>query len=180
MAARRRSSWWDEAQHDVMESGLHGGQGGLIEDAPARPRLSCPRAQSAPASHGPCMPKLQLSLFDAAAVGHDGVDVYFAAFCRAATGLVFNECNGWGCWGGQGATGSADEGDFLVCDRSGDGLSRSPPCNCMRTQCGSPWRRMCSSKTRIPDSDVVFPAKTNLSHDNLRRSRSIGISVSQR
>ena len=25
----RRASWWDEAQHDVWESGLHGGQGGL-------------------------------------------------------------------------------------------------------------------------------------------------------
>ena len=25
----RRASWWDEAQHDVRESGLHGSQGGL-------------------------------------------------------------------------------------------------------------------------------------------------------
>ena len=25
----RSASWWDEAQHDVRESGLHGGQGGF-------------------------------------------------------------------------------------------------------------------------------------------------------
>ena len=29
-------------------------------------------------------------------VAHDGVGVDFAAFCRAAAGLIFNECCGWG------------------------------------------------------------------------------------
>ena len=36
----------------------------------------------------------------------DGVGVAFAAFCRAAAGLVFNECSG--------GTGSADVGELRV------------------------------------------------------------------
>ena len=46
----RRASWRDEAQHDVRECGLHGGQGGLtgvdaerrIHDCPSLPGLSTP------------------------------------------------------------------------------------------------------------------------------------------
>ena len=57
-------------------------------------------------------------------VAHDGVDVDFAALRIAAVGLVFNECSGWGGWSG---TGGADVGDLTVCERSGDGLSWSPP-----------------------------------------------------
>ena len=40
------------------------------------------------------------------------------------------ECSGWGGWGGRGGrdgTLSADVGDLLLCERSGDGLSCSPP-----------------------------------------------------
>ena len=49
----------------------------------------------------------------------------FALFCRAAAGLV--ECRGWCGWGGRGGTSGAGTGDLLVCERSGDGLSWSPP-----------------------------------------------------
>ena len=56
-----------------------------------------------------------------------GVDVDFAAFCRAAAGRVFNECSGLGGGCGQGGTRSAGVGDLPVCERLGDGLSWSPP-----------------------------------------------------
>ena len=55
-------------------------------------------------------------------VAHDWVGVDFAAFCRAAAGLVFNKCSG-----GRGGTRSAGVGDLLVCDRSSDGVSWLPP-----------------------------------------------------
>ena len=53
----------------------------------------------------------------------------FAAFCRAAAGLVFDECSNWGGRSGRGRQGgrSADVGDLLVSERSGDGVSRLPP-----------------------------------------------------
>ena len=54
-------------------------------------------------------------------VAHDGVGVDFAAFCRAAAGLFFNECSDWG------GTRSAGMGGLLMCERSGDGVSWSPP-----------------------------------------------------
>ena len=51
----RRASWWVEAQHDVWESGLHGGQGGLAGvDAGHVPRegyilvLHCPGSAHCP------------------------------------------------------------------------------------------------------------------------------------
>ena len=40
-------------------------------------------------------------------VAHDWVGEDFAAFCRVAAGLVFNECSGWGGRGGWGGTRSA-------------------------------------------------------------------------
>ena len=61
---------------------------------------------------------------------HDGVDLDFAAFCRAAAGLVVNECSGWSGWGGRSGgdgTRSAGVSDLLVRERSGDGVSWSPP-----------------------------------------------------
>ena len=50
----------------------------------------------------------------------------FAAFCRAAAGLLFNECSDWGGWRGRGGW-SADAGHLLVCERPVDGFSWSPP-----------------------------------------------------
>ena len=54
---------------------------------------------------------------------HDGVSVDFARFGRAAAGLVFNDCSGWSGWSGWSGARSADVGDLLACERSGDGLS---------------------------------------------------------
>ena len=45
-------------------------------------------------------------------VVHDGVDLEFAAFCRAVAGLENNECGGWSGWRGRGGTGSADVRDL--------------------------------------------------------------------
>ena len=47
-------------------------------------------------------------------VAHDGVDLHIAAFCRAAAGLVFNECSGWDGGGGKGGTRSVGVRDLLA------------------------------------------------------------------
>ena len=63
-------------------------------------------------------------------VSHDGADLNFAAICRAAAGLVFNECSAWsgrGGRGGLGGTRSADVGDVLETEQSSDGVSSLPP-----------------------------------------------------
>ena len=60
-------------------------------------------------------------------VAGDGVDLDLAALCRAAAGLVFNECSGWSGWGGRGGTRSFDVGELLMCERPVDGFSWSPP-----------------------------------------------------
>ena len=58
-------------------------------------------------------------------VTHERIDVDFAAFCRAAAGLVFNECSGQSWW--ERGTRSADVGDLLMCERAGDGATWAPP-----------------------------------------------------
>ena len=58
-------------------------------------------------------------------VAHDGVGVDFAAFSRAATGLIFNECSSKGGWCGWGGTRSAGVGNLLVCKRLAADVSQS-------------------------------------------------------
>ena len=67
-------------------------------------------------------------------VAHDGIGVNFVAFCRAAAGLLFNECSGWGGWGGRGGTRALTKAiSSCVRGRATVSPGRHQPDRCERT-----------------------------------------------
>ena len=70
---------------------------------------------------------------------HDGVGVDFAASCRAAAGLDFNECSGRGGWDGCSS---------CVSGRAMASPGRHHPGRCKQTPCGSSWCWRCSCRAR--------------------------------
>ena len=88
-------------------------------------------------------------------VAHRGVGVNFAAFGRAAVGLVLNECTG--C-----RTAGAAQGVLTwFCERSGDGLSWSPPARPLQvdtnagTLCGG-----CAPAEHVPRAAAIWGPQT--------------------
>ena len=103
-----------------------------------------------------CPPPVQQAEEPAA---HDGVDLDVAAFCRAAAGLVLNECSGWSGRGrgrdDREAAGAAQGVEMRAISSCVSGRSMVSPGRhqagrCKRMPHGSSWwERMCSNRARF-------------------------------